>query len=120
MSKFYTYWFFNFVFAVTSATIISGAVAERTQFGAYFIYTLAMIGFIFPCVSHWVWSPIGWLKNAEVTAGPIMAGVSFIDFAGSGVVHVTGGTAALLGAYFIGPRIGRFDKVLLLLLLLLL
>lgn len=107
-SKFYVYWFFNFVFAATSATIISGAVAERTQFGAYFIYTLGMIGFIFPCVCHWVWSPIGWLKNAEATAGAAMHGVKFIDFAGAGVVHLTGGIAALLGAYFIGPRIGRY------------
>ena len=50
----------------------------------------------------------GWLKNAEVTAGSSMAGVSFTDFAGAGVVHVTGGSAALLGAYFIGPRVGRY------------
>ena len=108
LSKYFCYWFFNFVFAVTSATIISGAVAERTQFGAYFIYTLTMIGFIFPCVCHWVWSEKGWLKNAEITCGPSMAGVRFMDFAGAGVVHVTGGSAALMGAYFIGPRIGRY------------
>ena len=50
----------------------------------------------------------GWLKNAEVTAGSSMAGVEFKDFAGAGVVHVTGGSAALLGAYFIGPRVGRY------------
>ena len=65
-------------------------------------------GFIFPCVCHWAWSSVGWLKHAETTVGPSMAGVSFMDFAGSGVVHITGGTAAIAGAYFIGPRIGRF------------
>ncbi len=92
-------WFFQVVFAATAATIVSGAMAERTKFSSYLLYTTAITGFIYPIVSHWVWSGQGWLGD-----------LGFIDFAGSGVVHMTGGLAALAGVLAIGPRIGKYDK----------
>lgn len=97
-------WFFQFVFASTSSTIISGAVAERCNTTAYFVYSALVIGVIYPIAAHWAWSTSGWLNigNGE--------GIGYQDFAGSGVVHLLGGTAAFVGALFLGPRIGRFDE----------
>merc|ERR1712151_1097416 len=92
----YIYWFFNYVFAGTTATIVSGAVAERCQFRAYLIYSFALAGFIYPVVSHWIWDPSGFLN-----------GVVY-DFAGGGAVHMVGGVAAAVGAYILGPRKGKF------------
>lgn len=92
-------WFFQAVFAATAATIISGAVAERTKFTAYLLYTPFVTGLIYPIVSHWVWSADGWLAK-----------LGFVDFAGSGVVHMLGGVAALAGAMVVGPRIGKYDE----------
>ncbi|KAJ8023642.1 Ammonium transporter 1 member 2 [Holothuria leucospilota] len=94
--------FFHWVFAATATTIVSGAVAERTEFISYLFYSVGLTGIIYPIVSHWAWSDEGWLAN-----GP---NVSYRDFAGSGVVHMVGGTAALVGAAILGPRIGRFDE----------
>ncbi|MDR9450339.1 MAG: ammonium transporter [Acidimicrobiia bacterium] len=91
-------WFFQVVFAATAATIVSGAMAERTKFSAYLLYTPFVTGFIYPIVTHWVWSGQGWLGN-----------LGYIDFAGSGVVHLVGGAAALAGVMTIGPRIGKYD-----------
>lgn len=93
----YAYWFFQFVFAATTATIVSGAMAERCDFGAYLIYSAVLTGFVYPIVSHWAWAPSGWLANGH-----------YHDFAGSGVVHLTGGCAAFVGCVCLGPRIGRF------------
>jgi Amt family ammonium transporter len=87
------------VFAATAATIVSGAMAERTKFSAYLLYTPFITGFIYPIVTHWVWSGQGWLGK-----------LGYLDFAGSGVVHLVGGAAALAGVLVIGPRIGKYDQ----------
>ena len=91
-------YFFQVVFAATAATIVSGAVAERTRFSAYLMFQPFICGLIYPIVTHWVWSGQGWLGD-----------LGFIDFAGSGVVHMVGGFAALAAVTVVGPRIGKFD-----------
>ncbi|KAJ8602012.1 hypothetical protein CTAYLR_002766 [Chrysophaeum taylorii] len=93
----YHLFFFNYVFAATIATIVSGAVAERIQFRAYMIYSVILTGFVYPICSHWIWSPDGFLYRAGV-----------VDFAGGGAVHALSGVAALMGAMALGPREGYF------------
>merc|ERR1711936_329124 len=95
----YPKWFFQFVFAATAATIVSGAIAERCQFFAYFAYSIILTGWVYPPVSHWAWDGSGWLAQLGF----------YKDFAGSGVVHLLGATCAIVGCYFIGPRRGRFS-----------
>jgi Amt family ammonium transporter len=90
-------WFFQVVFAATAATIISGAIAERVKFSSYLLYTPFVTGLIYPVVTHWVWGG-GWLSE-----------IGFFDFAGSGVVHLLGGAAALAGVLIVGPRLGKYD-----------
>ncbi|GMO37906.1 MAG: ammonium transporter [Termitinemataceae bacterium] len=97
---FYKTWFFQVVFAATAATIVSGAMAERTQFKSYLIYTCFISAFIYPVSGHWIWSGDGWLAQ-----------MGFHDFAGSTVVHSVGGWAALMGALVVGPRIGKYTKL---------
>eukprot|EP00501_MAST-03F_sp_TOSAG23-6_P000884 GSMAST32.ASY1.ANO1.920.1 assembled CDS len=98
-----TNWFFSFTFAATSATIVSGAVAERTKISAYFFYTLVITGFVYPLVVRQVWSTNAdrWPRSFDH--------YGFIDFAGSGVVHAVGGLCGLVGATLVGPRVGRFS-----------
>jgi len=91
-------WFFQVVFAATAATIVSGAMAERTKFVSYLAYTLIISGVIYPISGHWIWGG-GWLSE-----------MGFHDFAGSTVVHSVGGWAALVGAIMLGPRIGKYVK----------
>lgn len=101
---------FQTVFCATSATIVSGAMAERTKFSMYLIYTVFISVFIYPISGHWTWGG-GWLMNAD--EGSFMMttfGVPFHDFAGSTVVHLVGGVVALVGAAILGPRIGKYDK----------
>jgi Amt family ammonium transporter len=94
----FTTWMFHVVFAATAATIVSGAVAERTQFKAYLIYSVFITGLIYPVVGRWIWGG-GWLSD-----------LGFMDFAGSTVVHSVGGWAGLAGAFVLGPRIGKYVK----------
>ena len=89
--------FFQLVFAGTAATIVSGAVAERIKFLDFLIFSLLLVGIAYPITGHWIWGG-GWL-----------AGAGFYDFAGSTVVHSVGGWAALMGAAFLGPRLGRYQ-----------
>ena len=95
--NFGTLMFFQTVFCATAATIVSGAMAERTKFSAYCIYSLVISLIIYPVIGHWIWGG-GWLSQ-----------MGFHDFAGSTVVHSVGGWCALIGASILGPRIGKYD-----------
>lgn len=88
---------FNLVFCATAATIVSGAMAERTKFSSYCIYSAVISAVVYPIEAGWIWNPNGWL----VTRG-------FHDFAGSTAIHMVGGIAALIGAIMLGPRIGKY------------
>lgn len=90
---------FQTVFAATAATIVSGAMAERTKFVSYIIYSAVISLIIYPVVGHWIWNAGGWLASKGM-----------IDFAGSTVVHSVGGWAALMGALILGPRLGKYGK----------
>ena len=90
---------FNLVFCATAATIVSGSMAERTKFSAYCIYSAVISAVVYPIEAGWVWNANGWL-----------AGLGFVDFAGSAAIHSVGGTAALIGAIFLGPRLGKYDR----------
>lgn len=100
---------FQTVFCATAATIVSGAMAERTKFSMYLVYTIFISVLIYPVSGHWTWG--GWLMNGE--AGSFMMetfGTTFHDFAGSTIVHSVGGWIALVGAAILGPRIGKYGK----------
>lgn len=90
---------FNLVFCATCATIVSGAMAERTQFLTYCIYSFVISLIIYPIEAHWVWGGTAWLTD-----------LGFTDFAGSAVIHMVGGITGFIGACFLGPRIGKYDK----------
>ncbi len=101
---------FQTVFCATSATIVSGAMAERTKFSMYLVYTVFISVLIYPISGHWTWGG-GWLCNGE--EGSFMMntfGTTFHDFAGSTVVHSVGGWIAFVGAAVVGPRIGKYHK----------
>ena len=99
------FWVFQFAFAASAATIVAGTLAERCQMSAYLCYSLALTGFVYPVVVHSVWSPQGFLNANAVNP---LWGTGVIDFAGSSVVHLTGGSTALIATYILGPRRGRF------------
>lgn len=89
---------FNLVFCATAATIVSGAMAERTKFISYCIYSFVISLVVYPIEAHWIWGG-GWLAQ-----------LGFVDFAGSTAIHMVGGLTALIGAAMVGPRIGKFSK----------
>ena len=97
------FWMFQVVFCATAATIVSGAMAERTKFTGYLLYSIFISALIYPVFGSWAWGSLyhgnGWLE-----------GLGFIDFAGSTVVHSVGGWAALAGAIVLGPRLGKYTK----------
>lgn len=95
---FYAFLIFQTVFCATAATIVSGAMAERTKFSAYCVYSFIISLLVYPISGHWIWGG-GWLSQ-----------LGFHDFAGSTAVHMVGGTAAFVGALILGPRIGKYDK----------
>ena len=95
---FYVFFIFQTVFCATAATIVSGAMAERTNFVAYCIYSAVISLVVYPVSGHWIWGG-GWLSD-----------MGFHDFAGSCAVHMVGGCASLVGAAILGPRIGKYDK----------
>ncbi len=90
---------FQLVFCATAATIVSGAMAERTKFSAYCVYSAVISAIVYPIEAGWTWNSQGWLAQ-----------LGFIDFAGSACIHTVGGIAALIGAIMLGPRIGKFSK----------
>lgn len=98
----YAFFLFQAVFAATAATIVSGAVAERTKFTGYLFFSIILTALIYPVFGSWAWGSLfrgeGWLE-----------GLGFIDFAGSTVVHSVGGWAALAAALIVGPRVGKYD-----------
>ncbi|KAA6342732.1 Ammonia channel [termite gut metagenome] len=101
---------FQTVFCATAATIVSGAMAERTKFSMYIVYTIFISAIIYPISGHWTWGG-GWLMNGE--EGSFITnlfGTTFHDFAGSTIVHSVGGWIALVGAAVLGPRIGKYGK----------
>ncbi len=100
----FTFWMFQVVFAATAATIVSGAVAERTKFAGYLCYSVVICLFIYPMFGKWAW---GSLLLGDEGAG-WLEGLGFIDFAGSTVVHSVGGWLALAGAIVLGPRLGKY------------
>eukprot|EP01059_Diplonema_ambulator_P018969 TRINITY_DN3168_c3_g1_i1.p1 TRINITY_DN3168_c3_g1~~TRINITY_DN3168_c3_g1_i1.p1 ORF type:complete len:477 (+),score=74.93 TRINITY_DN3168_c3_g1_i1:236-1666(+) len=100
--KNYHSFIFQWAFCATAATIVSGAIAERCYIVAYFTYSLALCGLIYPCVVHWTWSEQGFLSTTNSDFKRINHGM--MDFAGSGVVHMVGGFSALAGAFVVGPR----------------
>ena len=95
--------FFQTMFAATAATIVSGAIAGRTKYSTYAIFTVVMTALIYPIAGGWEWNG-GWLNDVD----GYFFNVEFIDFAGSSIVHGVGGFAALVAAYMVGPRIGKF------------
>lgn len=91
--------FFQLVFCATAATIISGAMAERTKFSTYCIYSAVISAIVYPIEAGWVWNSAGWLAK-----------LGYVDFAGSSVIHMVGGIASVIGAAMLGPRIGKYTK----------
>ncbi|EJK44947.1 hypothetical protein THAOC_36477 [Thalassiosira oceanica] len=100
-----SFWLFQFAFCATSATIVAGTLAERCQMTAYLAYSIMLSAFVYPVVVRSIWSKSGFLS--AVAADPLW-GVGMVDFAGSTVVHITGGMTALIATMILGPRTGRF------------
>mgnify|MGYP001409758358 CR=1 FL=1 len=107
-SQLWVFWFFQLVFCATAATIISGAMAERTKFVGYLVYTAAMTALLYPILGHWAWGSFGQDFGFGGGGEGWLQAKGYVDFAGSSVVHGVGGAAALAGIIVVGPRLGRF------------
>lgn len=101
----YAFFLFQYAFSAASATIVAGTLAERCQMAAYLCYSFMLTGWVYPVIAHSIWSPQGFLSAYAVDP---LWGVGLVDFAGSGVVHTTGGITALFATIILGPRRGRF------------
>merc|ERR1712048_184748 len=101
----YIDFFFQFAFAATAATIVAGTIAERCKMEAYLLYSIFLTAFVYPVIVHAVWNGEGFLCAWNED---LLGGTGMLDFAGSGVVHMTGGCTALVAAIILGPRLGRF------------
>jgi Amt family ammonium transporter len=99
------FWFFQYAFSATAVTIIAGTLAERCQMAAYLSYSFLLSGWVYPIIVHAIWNHNGFLSASSVDP---LWGVGMVDFAGSGVVHLTGGTTAVFATMILGPRRGRF------------
>nr|MCR5647671.1 ammonium transporter [Acholeplasmatales bacterium] len=110
----WTDFIFNLVFCATTATIVSGAMAERTNFKAYCIYSMIISAVVYPVEAYWNWGVgnNGWLQQVAASWGLLDGGTAqgFIDLSGSCSIHMVGGLTALIGAYMVGPRIGKYTK----------
>ncbi|GBG82872.1 hypothetical protein CBR_g36398 [Chara braunii] len=100
-------WLHQWAFAGVAAGITSGSIAERTQVTGYLVYVSFLTGFVYPVVSHWVWAPSGWISPFKIN--PFL-GVGMVDFAGSSVVHLTGGIAGFWGSWIEGERLAVKEK----------
>jgi len=103
----YAFYFYQYAFAATATTIVAGTLAERCQMLGYLCYSSFLTAFVYPVIAHAIWSNSGFLATQR--SNPLF-GIGVIDFAGSGVVHVTGGFTALIASRILGPRKGRFDE----------
>ena len=101
----YGNWFFQYAFACTAATIVSGSLSERVNIGNYLLFSFLMTGFIYPVVVAGTWAGDGWLVSGKWNGD-----VGYTDFAGSGIVHLTGGVAGFVGAWIMGPRVGLYPE----------
>lgn len=101
----YAFFLFQYAFSAASATIVAGTLAERCQMAAYLCYSFMLTGWVYPVIAHSIWSPQGFLSAYALEP---LWGVGLVDFAGSGVVHTTGGITALFATIILGPRRGRF------------
>ena len=102
------FFFFQYTFTAASVTIVAGTLAERCQMAAYLCYSFFLTGFVYPVVCHAVWSSAGFLSSSN--SNPVLD-MGMVDFSGSGVIHVTGGSTALIATYILGSRRGRFYDV---------
>jgi len=103
------FWLFQYAFSAASATIVAGTLAERCQMAAYLCYSVLLAGWVYPIVVHAVWSPNGFLSATNLQP---LWNTGVIDYAGSGVVHTTGGVTALFATMILGPRRGRFHDAM--------
>eukprot|EP01124_Arcella_intermedia_P032246 TRINITY_DN7486_c0_g1_i1.p1 TRINITY_DN7486_c0_g1~~TRINITY_DN7486_c0_g1_i1.p1 ORF type:complete len:514 (-),score=75.63 TRINITY_DN7486_c0_g1_i1:62-1387(-) len=103
-------WFFRWGFASTAATIVSGAMSERTLLRSHVYWGMLMVSVVHPFVAHWIWSKDGWM-SPHLSEDKLFLANGVLDFAGSGVVHLLGGIAGLIGAIVSGPRYGRFEDL---------